>query len=47
MSEKEDAKEEMDDLQQRANQYGWTEKMSSRYKELMIIVGEDPDDWHL
>ena len=45
MSEKE-AREEMLEISKEASIYGWSQKMSDRYKELMKQVGEDPNDFH-
>lgn len=43
---KEEIKEEMDELSKSAGIYGWTQKKSDRYKELMKMLDEDPNDFH-
>ena len=45
MTDKE-AREEMEYLSKEAGIYGWTQKMSDQYKELMEQLGEDKNDFH-
>ena len=39
-------REEMKELSKEAGWFGWTQKMSDRYKKLMEMIGDDPNDFH-